>query len=86
MKQSYIRPTVVFHPVALSANTATGHCDRISNHDQMVCPVAVDDTGWTLFMDLSICNATPSESGDGGYSDDSVCYNVPNAEHIIHTS
>ena len=70
MKKSYMKPTIAFESLAVSANVSSGCAFLSTNSAAYICPVVDEEAGWTIFSDYALCIMVPE-------SNDQVCYDIP---------
>ena len=79
MKKQYIKPTITFDSLAVSANISSG-CSWLSgNQAEYTCPIEDPESGWTIFSDSALCLMMP---GAG----DTICYDIPFAGSNVFES
>ena len=79
MKKSYKKPVIVFEPLAISENVASGCFYLNTNNAERICPIIDEETGWTIFSDYNNCLMTPLPG-------DSICYHIPIANSNVFAS
>ena len=79
MKKSYIKPTITFECLAVSANIASGCAFISTNSAEYICPVTDEESGWTIFSNNAMCMIVP---GPG----DTICYDIPLANSNVFES
>lgn len=79
MKKQYIKPTITFDSLAVSANISSGCSWLSSNLAEYTCPIEDPESGWTIFSDFALCLMMPG-------SGDTICYDIPFAGSNVFES
>lgn len=79
MKKSYMKPTIAFESLSVTANVASGCAFLSTNSAEYTCPIVDEESGWTIFSDYAVCMMVPE-------SNDQVCYDIPIANSNVFSS
>ena len=78
-KKKYVKPQILISSFELSESIAAG-CEVISNAEENVCAVFLEELGDTIFSLDNVCGFTMPNGYDG------ICYHAPDDSRNIFTS
>lgn len=79
MKKTYTKPIIAFESLAITANVSSGCAYLSTNSAEYVCPIVDEESGWTIFSDLSVCMMGPE-------ANDQICYDIPLSSSNVFSS